>query len=283
MSYNYKPLVSVGMPVYNEERYLKRSVKSIINQDYDNLELIISDNASTDKTEQICLKLAQKDPRIRYIRNKNNIGAIDNFYQVVKKATGEYFMFAGGHDLWSPNFISICLRTLQDSPLTVLSFAYTVWIDENNKPIRKESSFYDTRGCDPVTRFIYVLWGTMNPMYGLMRMNAIKKVRLNTHIIGGDLIILTELSFLGQFSYNPEAIWYRRLQHGEETREQKIKRYQKTLFSKSNLLSYILPHIQIPIQLWRSIMRAKISFHDKICIFIISIASFPIKYYMSKK
>ena len=280
---NLKPLISVGMPVYNEEKYLRDSVESILNQDYNNFELIISDNASLDKTEQICLELTRKNNRIKYIRNRNNIGAIENFYQVFREANGEYFMFAGGHDLWSHNFMSNCLKALQDSPKTVLSFSSTVWIDEYNNKINKESSFYDTRGCDPVTRFLYVLWGPMNPIYGLIRMDALNKVRINIQILGADLIILSELSFLGQFAYIPDAIWHRRMINGEEPRKQKIERYKRNLFSKSNILSNILPHIKIPFELLRSIFKAKMSLKDKICIFVIAIVSSPIKYYIANK
>lgn len=278
-----KPLISVGMPVYNEEKYLKESVESILNQDYKNFELIISDNSSTDGTEQICLELAQNDYRIKYIRNTANIGAVENFNKVCREARGEFFMFAGGHDLWSLNFISSCLKILQDNPTTVLSFASTVWIDKFNDPIKKEASFYDTRGCDPVTRFMYVLWGPMNPIYGLMRTDCMKNVRLNTQIIGADLIILAELSFQGEFAFNTEAIWYRRMQHGEERRNQKVKRYQDVLFSKANKLMNILPHIKIPIELWRSIANAKIDLKNKLYLFVLSIIAFPVKYLISNK
>nr|NJM03069.1 glycosyltransferase family 2 protein [Desulfobacula sp.] len=129
------------MPVFNEEKYLKESIVSILDQDYENFELIISDNASTDQTECICIEFAQKDSRIKYIRNNVNIGAHNNFFKVFKKAKGEFFMFAGGHDLWSKNFISTCMKTLQESPGTVLSFATTIWIDKSNQPVEKNLHF----------------------------------------------------------------------------------------------------------------------------------------------
>ncbi len=277
------PLISVGMPVYNEEKYLRESVESILNQDYCNFELIISDNASSDKTEQFCLEFAQKDHRIKYIRNKKNLGTVNNFHQVFKEATGDFFMFAGGHDLWTPDFLSVCLKTLQNSSSAVVSYASTVLIDEFSNQIKKEISFYDTRGSDIVTQFLYVLWGPMNPVYGLMRMSAMKKVRMNPQFIGGDLIILIELSFLGRFAYNPDVVWYRRMQHGEETQKQKVKRYQNTLFSKSKSFFDILPYIRIPIELIKAIFKAKISWPNKICIVFLAIVSSPIKYYIAKK
>jgi glycosyltransferase involved in cell wall biosynthesis len=278
-----KPFVSIGMPIYNEEKFLEASVASILNQDYDNFELIISDNASSDKTELICLELAQKDSRIKYIRNDINIGAIANFSQVFDLATGEYFMFAGGHDLWSLDFIKNCLKTLQEFPSSVLAFPSTIWINEADQPISKETPFYDTRGFDVISRYLFVLWGPMNPVYGLIRMDALKKVRVDIQMLGGDLIILIELSFLGQFAYVNDASWYRRIKNGEESRKQKIQRYKDTLFSRFTILSSILLHLKIPFELFRSIFKAKLNFLDKLSVFLITLVSAPIKYYISTK
>lgn len=280
---NLKPLVSVGLPVFNEEKHLEECIESILSQDYHNFELIISDNASTDQTERICLEFAKKDNRIIYSRNKVNIGMLKNGYKVFIKSKGQFYMPAGGHDLWSSSFMSTCVKTLLDYPETVLSFGSTVWMDEYNQPIIKSSPFYDTRGCDPVTRFMYVLWGTMNPIYGIIRLSDMKKIKIQTDIIGGDLIMLSELSFIGEFAYNPEAIWFRRMQHGAETIQQKTERYKKDLFSKKIGLVAILLHIRIPIELWRSIAKARISLREKMYMFMISIVAFPIKYLISKK
>jgi len=130
---------------------------------------------------------------------------------------------------------------------------------------------------------MYVLWGTVNPIYGLMRINAMKKVRLNLQTFGQDLIILSELSFMGHFAHNPEAIWFRRMQREDETTEQRIERYKKTLFSSNSILLNFFPHITIPFELWRSITKAKISVKDKIYMFLLSIVAFPIKYYICKR
>ncbi|MEM4134638.1 MAG: glycosyltransferase, partial [Candidatus Micrarchaeia archaeon] len=76
------PLVSIGMPVYNGERFIRQALDSLLAQDYENFELIISDNASEDKTPEICLEYAARDKRIRYYRNEKNMGAAWNFKRV---------------------------------------------------------------------------------------------------------------------------------------------------------------------------------------------------------
>ena len=101
-----KPLVSIGMPVYNGSDFLPHALESLLSQDYENFELIISDNNSTDSTQKICLDYMAKDKRIRYVRNETNVGAIENFNRVFEMSQAEYFMWHAHDDLREPNYIS---------------------------------------------------------------------------------------------------------------------------------------------------------------------------------
>lgn len=109
------PKVSIGMPVYNGENFIKEALDSLLAQTFTDFELIISDNASTDETEAICQDYAAKDMRIRYIRQTENRGAIANFKFVLDEAVGEYFMWAAADDIWSHEFIMTCNRLLSDN------------------------------------------------------------------------------------------------------------------------------------------------------------------------
>src|SRR4030042_4089054 len=115
-----KPLVSIGMAVHNGERYIRQALDSLLAQDYDNFELIISDNASTDKTREICLAYAAKDKRVRYYRNQTNVGALRNFDRVFELSSGEYFMWACHDDYWKPRYLSSCLEAFNISEAIVL-------------------------------------------------------------------------------------------------------------------------------------------------------------------
>lgn len=106
------PLVSIGMPVYNSDSTIKAAIESILNQSLKDFELIISDNASTDRTSEICKQYASLDSRIRYFRQSENIGAAANFKYVLDTATAKYFMWAAGDDTRTPNFIERCLTEL---------------------------------------------------------------------------------------------------------------------------------------------------------------------------
>ena len=108
-----RPLVSIGIPIYNAEEFLIERINSIINQTYKNLEIIISDNASTDTTEKICKKFAEKDVRIKYIRQKNNMGAMWNFMFVLENSKGKYFTWAAADDSILPEYVEKCILILE--------------------------------------------------------------------------------------------------------------------------------------------------------------------------
>ena len=107
------PLVSIGMPVYNGERYLRRALDSLLDQDYKNFEILVSDNASTDQTNEICNEYAAKDRRIKIYKQLYNVGVIKNFEKVVELAQGDYFMWAAVDDFWLPSFISSLIEQLE--------------------------------------------------------------------------------------------------------------------------------------------------------------------------
>ena len=127
------PRVSVGIPVYNGERYLEVAIVSVLNQTYQDFELIISDNASSDHTREICMEYAKQDPRIRYYRNDKNLGAAPNYNRVFQLSDAEYFKWADYDDLIAPDFLSKCIRILDQNPSVVLCYPRAMIIDENGK------------------------------------------------------------------------------------------------------------------------------------------------------
>lgn len=204
-----KPLVSIGMPVYNGERFLRQALDSLVVQDYANFELIISDNASQDGTKDICLEYVRKDGRIRYGRQQTNIGVVGNFNRVFQKATGKYFMWAAYDDLWEPGFISRCVQRLEAKPEAVLCSSYTKIIDpENNeKGIVEQYEFPDLK------KRVWDIMSRPNAffsIYGLIRRESLARTRLCRPIIGSDVVMLTELCFLGPFAVIPEPLFFYR-------------------------------------------------------------------------
>src|SRR5688572_28453549 len=103
------PRVSIGMPVYNAQSWVAESIESILRQTFADFELIISDNASTDRTYEICAGFARSDPRVRLSRHVLNVGAIRNYRAVLASAHGEYFKWASSNDLFAPSFVAKCV------------------------------------------------------------------------------------------------------------------------------------------------------------------------------
>lgn len=121
---NKLPKVSIGIPVYNGEKYLKKTLSCLLEQSFENIEIVISDDGSTDTTEQICREFSKRDKRINYFRQKNNFGMpVKNFRFVLDNSVGEYFMFASHDDHWDSNFIAELVKILDDEPNCSLAFS----------------------------------------------------------------------------------------------------------------------------------------------------------------
>lgn len=138
------PKVSVGLPVYNGERYLPKAIESILAQTYGNLELIISDNASTERTQEICRHYAERDARVRYYRRPVNVGAAPNFNRVFALAeASKYFKWAAHDDWIAPKYLEECVKALEEDPDAVLCQSLVGIMDADGQLPRHVSSLGD--------------------------------------------------------------------------------------------------------------------------------------------
>jgi glycosyltransferase involved in cell wall biosynthesis len=199
-----RPLVSIGMPIYNEAKHLAEALESLLAQDYRSFELIICDNASEDTSPRVAATYLEQDPRISYHRSERNMGSIENFRKALSLARGDYFMWASGHDLWRPTFVSRCVELLEREAKTVLCYAQATWLhDEAVLP-----GCLDTRGLDPLARLNVVLWGLgyAYPVYGLIRTRVLREVTLRD-VVGVDIVLLAELAIRGAFGQVPAPLF----------------------------------------------------------------------------
>lgn len=278
------PLVSIGMPLFNEARFVKDSLDSILAQDYPNLEIIISDNASTDETMSICQSLTGERIDVLLHRYDENRGAAENFRYVLNASKGKYFMWASGHDLWAPNYISENVELLEATPTAVVAFGTSVWIDGNGQKIAKYFGYTDTRGMISVARFFTIFWGNMHPVLGLMRKSALDKTRSIVNAVGTDLILLSQLALQGDFVHAPGTLWQRREFRKEPTHADKMKRYRSAECGLArSFLDKFFPLLRIPIELARSILQSKLSATEKVAVLTAFMASLPIRYIAGKK
>ena len=127
-------LISVIIPAYNAEKTIEEAVRSVLAQDYENLELIVIDDGSSDKTEEILERLSEQDPRIRFIRNEANIGALKTRLKGVRAAFGKWIAFLDSDDLWRKDKLSKQVR-VQEETACHLVFSGTGYIDRDGKTL----------------------------------------------------------------------------------------------------------------------------------------------------
>lgn len=218
------------MPTYNAEETIRQSLASLRKQDYNRLEILISDNASTDRTGEICLDVATKDERIRYHRNDRNVGSLRNFWSLQERAKGEYFMWAADHDLWAPSYIRRCVDELEDDPSIAICYARTMLIDRKDEPIQMMADRIDTRGMPPPDRFRHVLWtlSNGNMIYGVIRRRYLASLARPPSVISPDYVTIMDLTLKGTFAQIPEPLFLRRARPGEDSRS-RIERALKDL------------------------------------------------------
>lgn len=215
------PRVSIGLPVYNGERYLALALDSLLGQTYENFELIVSDNASTDGTEEICRAYAARDARIRYERAAENRGAAWNFNHVFHRARGELFRWACYDDLCAPTLVEALVAELDASPpAVVLAYAKARLIDEEGELIEDYEDLLDLREPKPRQRLVHLLHGLRyaHPTYGLMRRETVAQTRLMGGYAGADLVWLGEMALLGQWHEVPDRLFFRRVHSQMSTR-----------------------------------------------------------------
>jgi glycosyltransferase involved in cell wall biosynthesis len=214
-----RPEVSIGLPVYNGERYLAGGIASILDQTYRKFELIICDNASTDATPAICRGFAANEERIRYYRQPHNLGAAANFNHCVDLASGKYFKWAADDDLLEPRFLELCVMALEDDPGAVLAQSLVKVVDEDDRLIEiYDHSARGTRSARPSERLAGRLPAPCMEIFGVIRTEALRDSHLIGSYTGSDRGLLIELALRGRFALVPEPLFINRDHPGRCTR-----------------------------------------------------------------
>ena len=207
------PRVSLAMPVHNGERFISVAVESLLDQTFTDLALIITDNASTDSTEDICRDFARRDSRVSYIRNDRNLGAARNFNLGFHHSEGTYFKWCAHDDFLSPDFIQECVYSLNGNKADVLAYGRQQGIDDDGRHIQWLSGrSLNLQDCTPEQRFklVYRVQGFDAAMFGLIRRTALQRSSLHESYYGSDIALLAELALLGSFQRLPNITFYNR-------------------------------------------------------------------------
>jgi glycosyltransferase involved in cell wall biosynthesis len=274
------PKISIGIPVYNGEKYLELAINSLLNQSFQNFEIIISDNASTDKTEEICRSFQSQDRRIVYHRNPVNIGAANNYKKVFQLAKGQFFKWMAHDDRCSPNYLEECVRVLEDDPDIVMSFPKFVLIDENDNsfPLIEKNTYATPEGriittnlernfmsVHPSERYWEVLYQTTEcyEFFGLARRDIIEQTSQHDAFYGSDKVLLCELAMMGKLKEVSSATGYFRI-HGEQSQSIKNSKERAEWISPDLNYGAFMSRVKCVQGYYRSIFTYPISSTERV-------------------
>lgn len=265
-----QPLVSIGIPVYNGEAFLQGALVSILTQSYENLEVVISDNASTDGTMDICEACASADKRVRYYRQPTNRGAAWNYNFTFQQSKGPYFKWAAHDDLLAQNFISRALSVLRDDPMVSLATCTALIMDDAGKICAKdpEPPLHLEHG-DPVRRFRDAVYGHHYCLFvfGLIPRHYLVKTSLIGPYASSDLVLLGQLALMGKIIKlsNPEFLWRSHSQQSmrKVLDDQGIRAYGEW-FNPTLANTRQFPHWRLVKELLLSLKKAPIAKVDKL-------------------
>jgi hypothetical protein len=207
------PRLSIGLPVHNGAAHLEASIASLLEQDFEDFELIISDNASTDATPEIIERCAARDNRIRWLRSSENLGAIVNFNHVLGLARGELFKWASSNDVCAPTFLRECIEVLDRDPGAVLAYPKTTLLSASGDrfaPYDDDLELDDPRLFVRLHRFA-VRRQQCNPVFGVIRTTELRSVRPFGAYPGSDITLLAELAVRGTLVEVPKRLFLRRI------------------------------------------------------------------------
>lgn len=219
MTETVAPTVSICMPVHNGENFIADAIDSIVAQTFPDFELIVTDNASTDRTEPIVRDFARRDGRIRYVRNEDNIGAAANYNLGYELSRGRYVKWAAHDDTLSPSFLERTVAILDADPSVSIAFCRTQCIDGEGREIPMQGypmpKIVDNA---PERRFRRALRvaGSCFPIFGLFRSEQLSRSCLHRKTYyGSDRALIVEMLLLGKLRIDSDAVFYNRIHPGQ--------------------------------------------------------------------
>lgn len=206
------PLVSIGLPVYNGERFIARSVRSVLDQEFSDFELIISDNGSTDASIEIIEREAAGDTRVVILRSDTNRGAAWNYNNAFDHARGRYFRWHADDDWFEPTLIGKLVDALEHDPDAVVAHSWTRFVDDDGNTTREFPDDLNVTDPGPHRRLRSIIpkLTYCNPVFGLIRTDVLADTAKIASFPGSDATLLYELAAHGQFAVVPEFLYNRR-------------------------------------------------------------------------
>jgi glycosyltransferase involved in cell wall biosynthesis len=261
------PVVTLGMPIYNGAQYLEASLDSLLAQTFGDFEIVISDNGSTDGTEEICRRYAASDARIRYVRHDVNRGAAWNHNFIICEARGRFFRWHHADDLCDPRHLESCVAALESDPAVVLAYPRTQIIDGATRVTGRYDDRLDLREAAPHDRVRHLLTNVFlcNPILGLIRIDALRRTALLGSYLRSDHVLLAELAMGGRWAEVPEALFYRRIHAGKSTEANRSLKDRAAWFDpRLRNKKHFWPNLRLFAEHLRAVRRAPIGWQDRL-------------------
>ncbi len=204
------PKVSVGLPTYNRAFTLEQTINTVLKQDYANIELVISDNASTDQTQAICEEFSYKDKRVKYLRQKRNRGLTANYEEVLNNSSGEFFMWIADDDWIDSSYISECLKALlKEKDLSLVAGKVIYYRQDNSVYEGRKINHLQNSGLSRLLDY-YLKLRDNGSFYGVMRKKDLNNV-VFFNTMGSDFLVIATVAFLGKIKVIDSTLIHRRL------------------------------------------------------------------------
>ncbi len=260
------PRVSIAIPTYNCDRFITQSIESLLGQTYSDFEIVISDNASTDGTEEICRRYEAFDKRVRYVRRIENIGGPGNFRYVWSICNGEYHKWSTADDYWAPTFLEKGVAILDANSEVVLCYPKTRLIDTNGAPISDYEDTLHLNADAPRVRFneLFKRIGLCNAHLGLIRRSAMARTRLIGTEHNSDTHFLAELALYGKFWLLPEILFFRRYHPASSSWVRNDSKHQKAYYDPADKSLVGMHTWRKYAHLMRAVWRAPIDVSSKL-------------------
>lgn len=262
----HTPKVTMGMPVFNGEPFVEAALRSLLAQSFKDFELIISDNASTDRTGEICRDYASADRRIRYTRNDVNVGFCRNQNSVYTRAIGRYFLLTHHDDIRSPQYLARTVEVLDADPSITVCYTLTRDIDERGRPLPRQDPPLRLDSMDLRERFRDVIRmdHVCEPDFGLTRMDVLRTTRLHGDYADSDRVLIAELILHGRFHRIPEYLFFRRAHAAQSTAIAPDRQSRTVWFDPhKHKGKLVFPHFREFREYLSAIYRAPISARDR--------------------
>lgn len=265
-----RPIVSLGLPVYNGENFLAETIDSLLSQTFQDFELILSDNASSDATERICLAYQRVDSRIRYIRHPKNLGAAANYNFVFHQSRGRYFKWCAHDDLISSDFLERCVKYLDENPECVGAFPkYVKMIDGESQVISEQSAdleIYDDKGAArfaniaPKSRLIPIM-----SFFALYRRDVLCHTGLHGSFQSSDRVLIAEVLLYGRIEFLETSYFaFRKHPNQYSARMAEGQNFCVSWLDTSADGKIVFKHLRYTGEFIKVVLRAKLSFSDRL-------------------